>query len=209
MSLPWSLRLTSLAITDAPLPLRGCRRREGTRTLGTNRSSVRERVVPRLFYSNHAHRMKDTLRDQYRARSRRLREMGVRTYKEYLKTPEWRAFKRRIAEDGRIEWSRCRICDTEDGLIIHHKTYKRLGRRFEPGDFVALCRPCHNECHAYHRAHPTVSLKQIVKRVMKRRERLLKKPTPMIDRLLASPRSTESISPRRFKYELPGFGYQP
>lgn len=61
----------------------------------------------------------------------------------------------------------CSICKqplTEKASVLHHRTYKRLGRE-ESGDLVFLCYNCHHKIHFYPDGrkkpiHPTALAKE-------------------------------------------------
>lgn len=64
-------------------------------------------------------------------------------YREYLKSPYWKAIRRRaLIAAGH----RCQICHKTDKLEVHHVTYERLGHE-RPEDLLALCGRCHAEQH--------------------------------------------------------------
>jgi len=71
--------------------------------------------------------------------------MSIRklSYPEYLKTDHWKAVRQRelITANGR-----CRLCNSDGPLDVHHRTYERLGEEL-PEDVLALCRPCHESHH--------------------------------------------------------------
>jgi hypothetical protein len=66
-------------------------------------------------------------------------ELGVMPYREYLQTPEWQA-KRTEARERAGE--RCQVCNADDLLDVHHRTYERRGYERD-GDLTVLCRTCH------------------------------------------------------------------
>jgi hypothetical protein len=67
-------------------------------------------------------------------------------YREYLKTPHWRAFKKRwrkwLAKSGR--WG-CMVCK-DPRFEAHHWTYERIGHELLT-DVVPLCRRHHAAAH--------------------------------------------------------------
>jgi restriction endonuclease Mrr len=73
----------------------------------------------------------------------RLQELGRRTYREYLRTPEWRVTRAAAL----LRAGRCCSLDVthSSDLEVHHRTYERLGRELA-SDLVVLC----HECHALH-----------------------------------------------------------
>lgn len=70
-------------------------------------------------------------------------ELRCMPYRDYLQTQEW-AEKReqQLVEDG---W-RCRICNSDEGLQVHHRTYANRGSE-QPGDLITLCAGCHRTFH--------------------------------------------------------------
>jgi hypothetical protein len=76
--------------------------------------------------------------------SGRQRELEAMSYREYLRTPEWRTTRAAALERAGY----CCALDvthTED-LEVHHRTYERIGRELAI-DLVVLCRPCHRLHH--------------------------------------------------------------
>ena len=71
------------------------------------------------------------------------------TYDAYLQTPEWRS---------RREWAleraghRCQVCNGDDALQVHHRSYENLGAEL-PGDLIVLCDDCHGLFHRMGRLH--------------------------------------------------------
>ena len=68
-------------------------------------------------------------------------------YSQYLKSPEWKQLReRKIVATAR----RCQVCNSLQGLDVHHRTYSRLGREWD-SDLTVLCRRCHAIYHATNR----------------------------------------------------------
>jgi 5-methylcytosine-specific restriction endonuclease McrA len=65
-------------------------------------------------------------------------------YRKYLESPEWRT--RADAAKARFG-NRCALCNSDDRLEAHHRTYERVGEELVE-DLVPLCVDCHG---AYHR----------------------------------------------------------
>ena len=68
-------------------------------------------------------------------------------YAIYVLTPHWI----RIREEVRAQsGGKCADCgktvESLKDLDAHHVTYKNRGRE-EPGDVIAICRPCHQKRH--------------------------------------------------------------
>lgn len=65
------------------------------------------------------------------------------SYSDYLKSPYWKAIRRRILiRDGR----RCQCCGSSEQLNVHHRCYDNLGHEFED-DLITWCRGCHAAHH--------------------------------------------------------------
>lgn len=64
-------------------------------------------------------------------------------YNLYLRTQHWKQM-RALAIDryGRT----CVLCDGDDNVNVHHRTYERIGRE-RLDDLVVLCRKCHASHH--------------------------------------------------------------
>lgn len=66
------------------------------------------------------------------------------TYREYLRSPEWRELRRRkFADAGRV----CADCGVRFGLVVHHKFYRKDLLETLLSDLVVLCENCHNDRH--------------------------------------------------------------
>ena len=75
------------------------------------------------------------------AEQRALRTMP---YGEYLKTPYWASVRTAIVE---LHGGSCALCNAEQRLQVHHRTYERRGREWWC-DLVAVCDECHERHHA-------------------------------------------------------------
>jgi hypothetical protein len=75
------------------------------------------------------------------------------SYREYLLTPHWQDVRRRFfASRLVIRNSNNRPCCTgckrsDVRLLLHHRTYKRLGKE-RLTDLVLVCDRCHEQIHA-------------------------------------------------------------
>lgn len=77
----------------------------------------------------------------------RLTELQSMSYRDYLRTPEWR--RTRAAALHRAG-NACSLDVTHtDELEVHHRTYERLGEELST-DLVVLCRRCHRIHHSEH-----------------------------------------------------------
>jgi uncharacterized protein YlaI len=64
-------------------------------------------------------------------------------YVEYLKTEHWQKQRQEAIE---FWGKRCMICDSQEALNVHHRTYKSLGNE-SILDLVVLCSDCHALFH--------------------------------------------------------------
>lgn len=64
-------------------------------------------------------------------------------YKEYIQSWEW---KLRADETKRLANYRCQVCNSDENLNAHHRTYERLGNELQI-DLICLCRKCHDLFH--------------------------------------------------------------
>lgn len=69
-------------------------------------------------------------------------------YGAYLKTSHWQRVRKEALK--RAE-HRCTLCNTANGLEVHHRSYKRRGCE-RPADVVVLCDSCHGRHHGAMRA---------------------------------------------------------
>ncbi len=72
------------------------------------------------------------------------KRMTSREYREvYLRSEHWAATRLQALDAADY---RCRVCNAEHGLDVHHRTYERLGAE-RPDDLTVLCRRCHSRFH--------------------------------------------------------------
>ncbi|MDQ2981939.1 MAG: HNH endonuclease [Actinomycetota bacterium] len=76
---------------------------------------------------------------------RRQYELRTMPYRLYLQTPEWAERARRARERA---LHRCSVCNRDDPLEVHHRTYERRGAERED-DVIALCSTCHGLFHEW------------------------------------------------------------
>lgn len=67
----------------------------------------------------------------------------VGSYREYLRSPYWRARRRQAIHAA---GHRCHRCPASARLEVHHRTYLRLGCEL-PADLEVLCGDCHASAH--------------------------------------------------------------
>lgn len=77
-------------------------------------------------------------------RQARLRELGYKSYPEYLMSPHWMKVRERYwtSPDTRKD---C-MCGETEALHLHHKTYARIGSE-RLDDLMPLCDRCHAMVH--------------------------------------------------------------
>lgn len=69
------------------------------------------------------------------------------TYQQYLRSPYWRAIRRRALIAASWVCQQCYRSQREDVILeVHHLTYDRLGCEV-PGDLKVLCGDCHKAAH--------------------------------------------------------------
>ena len=66
------------------------------------------------------------------------------TYEEYLKTEAWQEKRKQRLE---IDEYKCRFCNSQENLTVHHISYERVGDEDVSFDLITLCWPCHQELH--------------------------------------------------------------
>lgn len=70
-------------------------------------------------------------------------ELRSLPYQEYLKTDHWQNVRRQSLIEANYK---CRVCNRNDILHVHHTTYERLGCEL-PEDVLSLCKTCHSKFH--------------------------------------------------------------
>lgn len=84
--------------------------------------------------------------EQKQAFRKRLKQLGFKTYSEYLEGKHWKAF--------RSKWYRkfgsfkCSVCGDTEEVHLHHWTYVRLGKE-RLQDVYPLCRIDHDRVHEW------------------------------------------------------------
>ena len=69
--------------------------------------------------------------------------MNQEEYHEYLESAKWqRKRKAAIQQAG----GRCQLCNSREGLQVHHRTYERVGNESST-DLTVLCQLCHQKFH--------------------------------------------------------------
>jgi len=73
----------------------------------------------------------------------RIEELRALPYAEYLQTPEW---TKKRTKALRFAQFRCQLCNGNESLNVHHRTYERLGHELL-SDLSVLCKDCHSIFH--------------------------------------------------------------
>ena len=91
-----------------------------------------------------------------------------KNYYDYIKSKQWfRLRKAYISTYGNI----CQICESNDGVHLHHMTYKRLTKEKDT-DLLFLCEECHYLIHYGETATKTTKTKQMLFNLYWLREKL-------------------------------------
>lgn len=94
-------------------------------------------------------------------------------YLAYLDSGQWKETRSlALARDGH----RCRVCNREKHLDVHHRTYARLFSE-DLGDLTTLCRNCHELYHNETRANGKADKKQNRRLLKKLRKPIEDNPT--------------------------------
>ena len=64
-------------------------------------------------------------------------------YKEYLQTEHWQTMRRLALGFAQ---HKCQICNNDNNLNVHHRTYERQGNE-RLSDLTVLCEDCHKLFH--------------------------------------------------------------
>lgn len=64
------------------------------------------------------------------------------TYEQYLQSTTWRVLRRLALEKADY---RCQLCNKNESLEVHHRTYDRCWGNERLEDLTALCSACHKE----------------------------------------------------------------
>ena len=73
----------------------------------------------------------------------RIAELRAMPYAGYLRTQEW--LRRRIVHLQACNY-RCQLCNGNERLQVHHRTYERVGCE-QWSDLVVLCSECQTLFH--------------------------------------------------------------
>ena len=102
--------------------------------------------------ANHAHEAAaayfKAAKKKKRAKTRKHRQRSSRgafvgTYRDYLRSPQWR---RKVRKAHKHYSGRCTVCGSGDNLQVHHRHYRTLFRE-SMADLDLLCGGCHRNHH--------------------------------------------------------------
>lgn len=66
-------------------------------------------------------------------------------YKDFLKTPYWKAISEKVKQRAGF---RCSICNGTENLAAHHRTYEHHGAElYHLDDLICICSKCHEKYH--------------------------------------------------------------
>ena len=71
------------------------------------------------------------------------KESKTLTYKEYLQTNHWKQIRKKALKFAKY---RCQLCNSNNQLHTHHRSYVNLGCE-KPKDVIVLCSECHGKFH--------------------------------------------------------------
>lgn len=72
-------------------------------------------------------------------------KISFKTYKEYLKTIEWKEKRKICLKKANYK---CQLCNSKkQPFQVHHRTYENIGNELENNDLIVLCKECHKKFH--------------------------------------------------------------
>lgn len=77
-----------------------------------------------------------------------VKNLGFEFYSDYINSKHWKEYKNNVYKNKK---NCCEICGSEKRLIVHHKTYERLGEE-KILDTMIVCAKCHDAIHKLHRS---------------------------------------------------------
>ena len=72
-----------------------------------------------------------------------IRYLRIIPYKAYLQTFHWIQTRNKALERAGFK---CQLCNSDDNLQVHHRTYENLGDE-QNADLIVLCANCHKKFH--------------------------------------------------------------
>lgn len=104
-------------------------------------------------YTNHPEIIKQDRAWRSFTLAKRRRDVSavMENYEDFLRSPEWRAYRAKVIE---LYGRRCWYCFSEVDLVVHHIRYNRrslmIGGRIDPKCLrgtVVICKQCHKAIH--------------------------------------------------------------
>lgn len=111
---------------------------------------------------------------------------GNEEYAAYLKSPQWKAKRKRLIA---LRGSRCEICGCTEELHLHHLSYARLFDEHDT-DLAVVCRGCHAAIHGHWRVVRKIGAKRYEAET---RHKLKAWKANQPDRAQSPPSATESV----------------
>lgn len=108
---------------------------------------------------------------QYSKRNKTLKENGFNSYKEFLKSDNWKlihALWEKKKKIGKDRWTMCYCCSSKDRLQLHHLKYSKVIKPVLGSNIVPVCRSCHELIHAMTQEHVKWSIKTATKKLAKK-----------------------------------------
>lgn len=114
-------------------------------------------------------------------------------YRLFLQTDQWKKVSDLVKKrDG----YRCRLCNSEERLTAHHRTYAHRGDEINHlGDLTTLCHDCHSAFHSWQQNSGKVMLKQAVVTLT----------ASKIEKLMAAPTKRRNIIAKALGVSATGF----
>jgi len=86
--------------------------------------------------------------------------ISKKKYKDYIKSPQW---KRKRAIAIRLSGGKCKFCNSNKNLQVHHNNYVTLGRENIERDLIVLCENCHTTEHKIRNPNLFIKIKKCKK----------------------------------------------
>ena len=90
-------------------------------------------------------KLENTYNQTYAVRDKRLKQLKIPEYRDYLLTDHWIELSKEIRQRDKI----CRVCSRKAKLEVHHLTYRNMMRSSERNDLISVCETCHKSIHNY------------------------------------------------------------
>lgn len=100
-------------------------------------------------------RFKQLFFREYKLRNIRLKEIGYKSYKDYIKSDLWKDIRTKHINHH----NKCDYCNSKYRLNVHHLSYEKIGV-YITDHLITLCDDCHTFSHAFHFAFPEFTIRQ-------------------------------------------------